>query len=217
MRSSSSDRVARHFDSHARDFDAIYSADKGLLRSLRDRLTRGTVTGRLDFVNDLAAGNPPKRVLDVGCGSGRFGASLAQRGAEVVVGLDFAPEMLVLAEQRCAEAGVGDRCTFLQEDFLTWEWDEPFDLVLAIGVLDYVAEADPFIARLATASRGMTVISFPRLMHPLTPVRALRLRMKECPVYFYRQNEVDALARSHFPNSQVVMFDRDYLLIGQAS
>ncbi len=217
MRSSSSDRVARHFDSHARDFDAIYSEDKGLVRSLRDRVTRGTVVRRLDFVNDLVEGNPPKRVLDVGCGSGRFGASLGQRGAEVVVGLDFAPEMLVLAEQRCAEAGVGDRCTFLKEDFLTWEWDEPFDLVLAIGVLDYVAEAGPFVARLASASRGTTVISFPRLLHPLVPVRAARLRMKECPVYFYRRDEVEALGRSHFPRSRVVMFDRDFLLLGQAT
>ncbi len=217
MRSSSSDKVARHFDSHARDFDAIYSADKGLVRSIRDRVTRGTVVRRLDYVNDLVEGNPPKRVLDVGCGSGRFGASLAQRGAEVVVGLDFAPEMLVLAEQRCAEAGVGERCKFLQEDFLTWQWDEPFDLVLAIGVLDYVAEADPFVARLASASRGTTVISFPRLIHPLVPVRAARLRMKECPVYFYRRNQVEALGRSHFPTSRVIMFDRDFLLLGQAS
>ncbi|MDQ4131311.1 MAG: class I SAM-dependent methyltransferase [Actinomycetota bacterium] len=217
MRSSSSDRVARHFDAHARDFDAIYSADKGLARSLRDRVTRGTVVRRLDFVNDLAEDDPPRRVLDVGCGSGRFGASLAQRGAEVVVGLDFAPEMLVLAEQRCAEAGVADRCTFLEADFLTWEWDEPFDLVLAVGVLDYVAEADPFIARLASASRGTTVISFPRLVHPLVPVRAARLRMNGCPVFFYRRNEVESFGRRHFPSSRVIPFDRDFLLLGQAT
>ncbi len=206
-------RVARHFDVHARDFDAIYDTQKGLLRTARDRLTRGTVVRRLDFIGEVAADLRPSRVLDVGCGSGRFAVDLARRGASVV-GLDFAPEMLSLARDKADDAGVGDRCQFLQVDFMKWDWDEPFDLVLAIGVLDYVSQAAPFVARLARASRGRTVISFPRRYHPLVPVRVARLRLRGCPVFFYDRREVEELARACFRRWEIKPFQRDVLLLG---
>lgn len=211
--SSPEHRVARHFDVHAQDFDSIYETEKGFLRTARDRLTRGTVVKRLDFIREIAADLKPARVLDVGCGSGRFAVSLAGDGA-TVVGLDFAPEMLALARQKAAQAGVADRCEFLEVDFMTWDWDEPFDLVLAIGVLDYVPHAAPFVARLAKASRGRTVISYPRRFHPLVPVRIARLRMRGCPVFFYDRAQVESLARASFRRWEVTTFGRDFLLVG---
>ncbi len=211
--SSPEGRVARHFDAHARDFDAIYETDKSPLRTLRDRLTRGTVVKRLDFIREIGADLRPRRVLDVGCGSGRFCVALARDGA-TVVGLDFAPEMLALAREKANEAGVASRCQFLQVDFMTWDWDEPFDLVLAIGVLDYVPESQPFVARLAKASRGRTVVSFPRRYHPLVPVRIARLRLSGCPVFFYDRGQVESLARASFGRWEIRTLDRDYLLVG---
>lgn len=211
--SSPEGRVARHFDVHAQDFDSIYETDKGLLRTARDRLTRGTVVKRLDFIREIAGEMKPARVLDAGCGSGRFSVTLAREGA-TVVGLDFAPEMLALARKKAAEAGVADRCEFLEANFMTWDWEEPFDLVLAIGVLDYVPDAAPFIARLAKASRGRTVISFPRRYHPLVPVRVARLRLRGCPVFFYDRGQVEAFARASFQRWEVKPLQRDLLLLG---
>lgn len=213
--SSAEDRVAKHFDVHAQDFDSIYETRKSLLRRVRDRLSRGTVVKRLKHIDHLGAALKPRRVLDVGCGSGRFCVTLAQHGADTVVGLDFAPEMLVLARQKAGDASVAEKCQFLEADFMQWEWDEPFDLVLAVGVLDYVPAAAPFVERLSKASRGQTVISFPRRFHPLVPVRAARLRLSGCPVFFYSRAEVEALARASFGRWEIKPFDRDYLLTGE--
>ena len=204
--------VARYFDRHAVDFDSIYEQHKSWLRSTRDRLSRGTVIERLAFVDELVQGDAG-RVLDVGCGSGRFSVLLAQRGWDAV-GLDFAPEMVSLAQRRAASAGVTDRCSFLQEDFLTWDSPSPFDLALAIGVFDYVADPDPLLAKLAQVSDGQVVASFPRRLHPLVPLRWVRLRLSGCPVHFYSRQQVVALGDAHVRNPRVLDFHRDFLLLG---
>lgn len=215
MMSSRSDEaamVARYFDDHAKDFDDIYATDKSALRRMRDRV-RGTVVQRLEFVDAVAAESKPQRVLDVGCGSGRFALRLAARGAEVV-GLDFAGDMLELAERLAVEAGVGEKCSFVKADFLAWEADGAFDLGLAIGVVDYVADPAPLIAKLSDLTRGRLIVSFPRRLHPLVPLRYVRLRAADCPVHFYSRSQVEALGRSHVPDYRVIGFGRDYLLVG---
>jgi SAM-dependent methyltransferase len=216
MKSSRSSRdgaVAGYFHTHAKDFDTIYDADKGWARRLRDGLTRGVVARRLDFVDDLAAQHRPERVVDVGCGSGRMGIRLAARGA-TVVGLDFAPDMLRLARELAAQAGVADRCVFLQEDFLTWQPDRDFDLGVALGVLDYVADPPALLQKMADVCHGRIVVSFPRRLHPLVPLRFLRLKASGCPVWFYGRRQVEALARDCLTEFRVESFGRDFLLVG---
>jgi ubiquinone/menaquinone biosynthesis C-methylase UbiE len=208
------ERVARYFHEHAVDFDTIYESRKGPVRELRDRLSRGTVVERLTFVDDLVRNDPPGRVLDVGCGSGRFSVSLARRGWEAV-GLDFADDMIALANKQALEAGVADRCRFEVADFLDWHDDAPFDLGLAIGVFDYVAQPAPLLARLAAVSNGRVVASFPKRYHPLVPLRWARLRAAGCPVHFYVRGQVEAFGRAHLHRPTVMSFKRDYLLVGE--
>ena len=207
-------RVAGYFDRHAVDFDTIYEERKGWVRGLRDRLSRGTVVERLAFVEELASSRPAGRVLDVGCGSGRFAVALARRGWEAV-GLDFAPEMVALADRAAAQAAVPQRCTFLAATFLEWEAPGRFDLGLAIGVFDYVADPAPLLAKLASLTGGRVVVSFPKRVHPLVPLRWARLRAAGCPVWFYTQREVKALGRAHLGQFRVVPFHRDWLLVGE--
>ena len=58
---------------------------------------------------------PGTRVLDVGCGVGRWSRLLASRGA-VVTGVDLSGAMIAEAERRAAMAGVSHRCRFLVQD-----------------------------------------------------------------------------------------------------
>lgn len=209
-----SDQVAKYFHDHASDFDAIYEDEKkSPIRRWRDRLSRGTVVRRVDLVDELSSKLEQPRILDVGCGAARFAVRLAGRSSEFV-GLDFAPEMITLARKKAEEAGVADKCTFLQVDFLEWDAGKPFDLAIAIGVFDYVSKPGPLLAKLAEVSGGKVIGSFPRKFHVLVPLRLVRLKMANCPVFFYTRQQVEELGRANLKKFRVQKFGRDYILVG---
>lgn len=84
---------------------------------------------------------PEARVLDVGCGVGRWSRLLAARGARVT-GMDLSPTMIAQAEQRAVRAGVADRCRFLVQDLVALDAGEQFDLVLGVTVLQHILDPE---------------------------------------------------------------------------
>lgn len=82
---------------------------------------------------------PGTRVLDVGCGVGRWSRLLAARGGNVT-GIDLSPTMVRIAWQRAVAAGLGERCRFLVRDLAELELDGSFDLILAVTVLQHILE-----------------------------------------------------------------------------
>ena len=82
---------------------------------------------------------PGTRVLDVGCGVGRWSRLLASRGA-VVTGVDLSGAMIAEAEWRAAKAGVAHRCRFLVQDAAALAAGGTFDLVLAVTVLQHILD-----------------------------------------------------------------------------
>ena len=82
---------------------------------------------------------PGKRVLDVGCGVGRWSRLLAQRGA-VVVGVDLSPTMIAEAQRRAVRDGVLQRCRFEVGDLSSLELGEQFDFILAVTVLQHIID-----------------------------------------------------------------------------
>ncbi|HSY06827.1 MAG TPA: class I SAM-dependent methyltransferase [Steroidobacteraceae bacterium] len=89
---------------------------------------------------------PGLRVLDVGCGVGRWSRLLAGRGARVT-GIDLSPTMIDEARRRAAAQGVGNACRFLVADLATLATGEEFDLVLSVTVLQHIL--DPAALRAA--------------------------------------------------------------------
>jgi SAM-dependent methyltransferase len=94
---------------------------------------------------------PGTRVLDVGCGVGRWSRLLAERGARVT-GVDLSPTMIDQARRRAAVEGVADHCDFRVQDLSRLDVEGPFDLVLGVTVLQHIL--DPEL--LHAAVRGMT-------------------------------------------------------------
>jgi 2-polyprenyl-3-methyl-5-hydroxy-6-metoxy-1,4-benzoquinol methylase len=80
-----------------------------------------------------------KRVLDVGCGVGRWSRRLAARGA-TVTGIDLSPTMISEANRRADAAGVSERCRFLIQDISDLGIAERFDRILAVTVLQHILE-----------------------------------------------------------------------------
>ena len=84
---------------------------------------------------------PGARVLDVGCGIGRWSSLLAKRGARVT-GMDLSPTMIAEARRRASDMGVGGRCEFLVQDLAHLDAGERFDLLLGVTVLQHMLDTD---------------------------------------------------------------------------
>ena len=64
---------------------------------------------------DMAKVTAADYVIDLGSGDGRMVIAAAKRGARAL-GVEFNPDMVKLAQQLAAEAGVANRATFVQGD-----------------------------------------------------------------------------------------------------
>ena len=84
---------------------------------------------------------PGTRVLDVGCGVGRWSRLLAARGAQVT-GVDLSPTMIAQAERRARIDGVADRCRFQVQDLSRLDVGGQFDIVLGVTVLQHILEPE---------------------------------------------------------------------------
>jgi len=81
----------------------------------------------MEFYLELA-GESPKTVLDMGCGTGRLACRLAARGHDVT-GAEPAAAMLDIARNRSG----GDRVTWIETDAANLSVDTRFDMVIMTG------------------------------------------------------------------------------------
>jgi ubiquinone/menaquinone biosynthesis C-methylase UbiE len=114
----------------------------------------------LDALADLAQVGPGDRVLDVACGPGIVAVHLATAGAHVT-GVDLTPRMLELARARADDAGVGDRCEFLEGrmDELAFD-DGTFTVTVSRYALHHAADPALVAAEMCrvTAPGGRVVV-----------------------------------------------------------
>ncbi len=91
------------------------------------------------------------RVLDVGCGGGLLSEPLARLGA-TVTGIDAAEKNVKTAAAHAEEAGVNvDYRATTAEDLAAA--GEQFDVVLAMEIVEHVADVDLFVSTIAGLAR----------------------------------------------------------------
>ncbi len=185
------DRVKVHFNRTSNEFDAIYTGEKGLFSQWLDKIFRWDMYERFNLTIKECGDVRGKRILDIGCGSGRYTISLARMGANEVVGIDFAESMLKIANDLVKKEGCADRCQFISGDFIQHEFDKAFDISLAIGVFDYIEKPMPFLARMQQLTLEKVIMTFPSKRTFRRPIRKIRLAIKGCPVYFFSQREIE--------------------------
>ncbi|OGN42745.1 MAG: SAM-dependent methyltransferase [Caulobacterales bacterium RIFCSPHIGHO2_01_FULL_70_19] len=78
---------------------------------------------------------PGDRVLDIGCGWGGLGLTLAEAGARVT-GVTLSTEQHRLANERAAARGLADRAGFRLQDYR--DLDERFDRIVSVGMFEHV-------------------------------------------------------------------------------
>jgi ubiquinone/menaquinone biosynthesis C-methylase UbiE len=89
----------------------------------------------VEFYVSLVRRLQPRKVLELGCGTGRITLPLAEQGAQLafdVTGLDSQAEMLETAKKRLLEAPpqVRERLRLIQGDMRTWQSESAFDLIV---------------------------------------------------------------------------------------
>ena len=175
--------VKTYFTDRARLFDSLYDGDSVFMRAF-NKAFRAPMFTRYVYTLEALGTLKGKKILDVGCGSGRYAVALADKGA-LVTGVDFSDEMLTMARERAAWEGVADRVTFLSGDFTEFadEHHDEFDAAFAMGVLDYVEDAAGFMRHMAATARHV-IASFPRPTMVRGPLRKWRYARRNCPVHF---------------------------------
>ena len=199
--SNESQQIAKYWNDIADKFDAIYTGNKGPIARGLDRWLRRDIYQRFDWVmreTGSSADLHGMTICDVGCGSGRFVTSLAKCGAQVT-GVDFAPDMLKLAAQLTEQQGVAARCRYVLSDVLDWKTNERFDLVIAIGFWDYIADPLPRLQVIRGLTKTTFLSAWPRAATLRAAIRKVRLKVDGCPVYFFTLPQVeDYLHRAGF-------------------
>ncbi|MBV9946813.1 MAG: class I SAM-dependent methyltransferase [Myxococcales bacterium] len=142
------DRVRMHYDGEADGYEGLYAPGSRDAGSYIVKARRAEV---LKELGGIARG----RLLDVGCGPGPLVADLTGRGFEYE-GVDLSPRMI----HRCRErhAGLDARFTVAEASALPFP-DETFDVVLCLGVLEYVLRPFDSLCEVARVLRpGGTMI-----------------------------------------------------------
>lgn len=210
------EKVRDHFHDDAYRFDAIYDEKKGPFARFVDNYWRGVVQKRLEINVEKLKPFAGKRILDVGCGSGRFCNAFAHNGAEKVIGIDFAEAMIDIANKLAAAEGVAKICEYRVGKFpeAVRSDEGPFDACTANGFFDYTDEPVPLIARMRELTRGKLILSFPKAVEWRVPVRRVRFWLKGTPLFLYREEQVrEILKKAGVENFEFIHLDRDYLVV----
>jgi SAM-dependent methyltransferase len=79
------------------------------------------------------------RILDLGCGDGRLGRNVLDRGAASYFGVDGSPKMVALAKENL----LGSAAQVVREDIRAWTYPlEAFEVVLSRLALHYIEDLD---------------------------------------------------------------------------
>jgi SAM-dependent methyltransferase len=160
-----------HHHQHAADAPEEDAAAMTALLDLDAEVLHAYLSEVIGWVADLAAG-PPRRILDLGAGTGTGALALAQRfaGAEVIA-VDMSAPLLGRLQDKARDLGVAGRVRILQADLdAGWPAIDPVDLVWASASLHHMADPERVLTDVFGALRpgGLLAVtelgSFPRFL-----------------------------------------------------
>ena len=215
MKSQAED-IKIYFDKVPKEWDSLYSHENKLKYAINKWLRKGLFERyRLTFDNcgDLT----DTKVLDIGCGTGRFSIECAKRGAKRVVGIDFAPSMVEFSKRIAEQMGVSEECEFIQGDFVTHKLNESFDIVLALGFFDYIKEPELVFEKIGQISPRRLLASFPRFTLFWGIQRHVRYYwIKKCPIYYYSEEQIEQLCkRAGFTDLNITQSKRGFFCVAK--
>ena len=139
-----------------------------------------------------------RTALDIGCGDGSISLPLLRSGVQLTL-LDLSTAMTVRAKANVPHV-LAHAVTVRNDDFLSAEFKpEPFDLIIAVGVIAHVDSADLFLGRIRSLLRpgGSLILEFTDCEHFVGRLGRFWGGLKEClapPKYQTNKVSFKALA-----------------------
>ena len=139
--------VERHFDAASDYWRDVYR-DPGVSGLVyRERMHTA-----LRWIEALEL-PPGCEAVEVGCGAGLMSVELARRGIHLIA-TDSSPRMVSTARREAEQAGLADRIRISRADAHALPFaSERFDLVVALGLLPWVADPPRVVAEMARVLR----------------------------------------------------------------
>ncbi len=186
--------VSDYFTLLAPQFDSLYSDDavSPIMRFLNKRF-RSDIYERFRLTINYITENKFNSVFDFGCGSGRYLEALADKNIAYLVGLDISEAMIEMAYKRI---GQKSNIKLVTSDFMTYDSNEKFECIYAMGVFDYISDPLSTLKKMNQMASKSILVSFPSISFYRTPIRKIRYYIKNCPLYFYTKSEIIELCTS---------------------
>ncbi len=132
-------RVAHHYDLSGELYDLFLDNDKqyscAYFRTPDETLEQAQAQKKAHIAGKLRL-EPGMRVLDIGCGWGGLGLTLARDYGVHVVGVTLSEEQHQAANERARKAGLAERAEFRLMDYR--EVEGTFDRVVSVGMFEHV-------------------------------------------------------------------------------
>jgi C-methyltransferase len=100
-------------------------------------VTKPTVARVTATIRDWAAQCERLHVLDLACGHGHYGFTIAQQHPQARIWSVDNPQVLEIAQKHAAKLGVADRVETVAGDMFTMDLGGPYDLVLIGNILHH--------------------------------------------------------------------------------
>ena len=182
-------RATRFWTRRADHWDGLYESESSFDRWF-NRVFRKAIFMRVDMAQEVLSRTSSRTVLDIGCGSGRPACQIARSEIDSITGIDITPEMINLAKQLSEKHSVQNKCSFRVSHFEEDQFDEHYDSVIALGVLEYVDHPVEFIRKMRDISRKAIFFSIPRPTLVRSPLRKIRYTLRGCSIHFYSRSAI---------------------------
>lgn len=96
---------------------------------------------KLNYICRKLRLEPGERLLDIGCGWGGLVIHAAKHYGVEALGITLSQPQVELAQRRIKEAGLGNRCRVVYEDYRDVDpGADPFDKLVSVGMFEHVGE-----------------------------------------------------------------------------
>ena len=197
-------RASKFFDAFANTFDTLYEKKRNPLMRIIDHYFRSDIELRFKKTFESFGSLDAKSILDIGCGSGVYLKYALDKDAKMVTGIDPAPNMLKISQERLNDKSYENKYELIEGAFLDLTIEKKYDHVIVMGVMDYIEHPIEFLSGLKKVLNGSAAISFPSKHWFRTPIRNFRYKLRNCPVYFYNEKIITSLLTdSGFSNFEI--------------